>query len=214
MVKWSKTLQDRVKTTTVDIPYLGASALCPIAALKRMLATHPAHPDSPLFQIPQVDLLSPLTDSAARKHLKQVSSLLGLHRSLTFHGFCRGGGGHLGLSAWSSHSGHPGPGYLVVQLCMAIYYPSRYPVTSFSCIQIIFVLLASSPYLYWVFGPFFALSYYISVIILHVLYYIMISSPGGTAPLLNSRFMITLGDLDFDLKSHLCVIDQGIVFTP
>ena len=40
VVKWSKTLQDRVKITTVDIPYLGASALCPIAALERMLATH------------------------------------------------------------------------------------------------------------------------------------------------------------------------------
>ena len=139
-----------MKTTTVDIPYLGASALCPITALERMLATHPVHPDSRLFQIPQADLLSPVTDSAARKHLKQVSSLLGLHRSLTFHDFRRGG--HLGLSAWSSHSGYPGPGYLVIQLCMAIYYPSCCPVTSFSCIQIIFALLASSPYLYWVFG--------------------------------------------------------------
>ena len=101
VVKWSKTLQDRVKTTTVDIPYLGASALCPIAALERMLATHPAHPDSPLFQIPQADLLSPLTDSAARKHLKQVSSLLGLHRSLTFHDFRRGGGGGGALGPFS-----------------------------------------------------------------------------------------------------------------
>ena len=66
-----------------------------------MLATHPAHLDSPLFQIPQADLLSPLTDSAARKHLKQVSSLLGLHRSLTFHDF-RGGGG-----TWAFQHGVP-----------------------------------------------------------------------------------------------------------
>ena len=86
-----------MKTTTVDMPYLGASALCPIAAVERMLAAHPSHPDSPLFQIPQADLLAPLTDSAARKHLKQVSLLLGLHRSLTFHDFRRGGGGALGL---------------------------------------------------------------------------------------------------------------------
>ena len=57
VVKWSKTLQDWVTTTTVDMPYLGASALCPIAALERMLATHPSHPDSPLFQIPQADPL-------------------------------------------------------------------------------------------------------------------------------------------------------------
>ena len=46
VVKWSKTLKDRVKTTTIDIPYLGASALCPIAALKKMLATYPSHQDS------------------------------------------------------------------------------------------------------------------------------------------------------------------------
>ena len=96
-----KTLQDRVKTTTVDIPYLGGSALCPIAALERMLATHPAHPDSPLFQIPQANLWSPLTDSAARKHLKQVSSLLGLQKSLTFHDFRRGGG------TWAFQHGVP-----------------------------------------------------------------------------------------------------------
>ena len=150
VVKWSKILQDRVKTTTVDMPYLGASALCPIAALKRMLATHPSHPDSPLFQIPQADLLAPLTDSAARKHLKQVSLLLGLHRSLTFHDFRRGG--LLGFSAWSSHSGYPGPGYLDIQLCLAIHCPSSCPVTSFSCIQITLVFLASSLYLHWVFG--------------------------------------------------------------
>ena len=90
VVKSSKTLQDRVKTTTIDIPYLGASALCPIAALKQMLATYPSHQDSSLFQIPQAGSLIPLTDSAARKHLKQMSSLLGLHRSLTFHDFRRG----------------------------------------------------------------------------------------------------------------------------
>ena len=95
VVKWSKTLQDHVKTTTVDIPYLGASALCPIAALQQMMATYPSHSDSALFQILQGKTLVPLTDSAARKHLKQVPSLLGLHRSLTFHDFRRGGGGGL-----------------------------------------------------------------------------------------------------------------------
>ena len=91
VVKWSETLQDRVKTTTVDIPFLGSSALCPISALKQMLSQYPSHPDSPLFQISQAASLTPLTDSVARKHLKQVSSILGLHRSLTFHDFRRGG---------------------------------------------------------------------------------------------------------------------------
>ena len=165
------------------MPYLGASALCPIAALERMLATHPSHPDSPLFQIPQADLLAPLTDSAARKHLKQVSLLLGLHRSLTFHDFISDTTGRL-------------TGYLDIQLCLAIHCPSSCPVTGFSCIQIILVFLASSPYLYWVFGAL------LSIIISHFchnptcLYYIMTTSPGGTSPLLNSRFMICLGDLD------------------
>ena len=102
VVKWSKTLQDRIKTTTVDIPYLGASALCPIAALQQMMATYPSHSDSALFQIPQGKTLVPLTDSAARKHLKQVSSLLGLHRSLTFHDFHTGGG-----ASWAFQHGVP-----------------------------------------------------------------------------------------------------------
>ena len=64
-----------------------------MAALKQMLPAFPSHSDSPFFQIPQAGSFNPLTDSAARKHLKQVSSLLGLHSSLTFHDFRRGGGG-------------------------------------------------------------------------------------------------------------------------
>ena len=105
-MKWSKTLQDRVKITTVDIPYFGASALCPIAALQQMMGTYPSHSDSALFQIPQGKTLVPLTDSAARKHLKQVSSLLGLHRSHTFHDFRKGGGGGGGAS-WAFQHGVP-----------------------------------------------------------------------------------------------------------
>ena len=101
VVKWSKTLQDRVKTTTVDVPCLGSSALCPVTALKQMLFKYPSHSDAPLFQIPNVVSLTPLTDSTARKHLNQVSNILGLHRSLTFHDFCRGG------SFWAFQHGVP-----------------------------------------------------------------------------------------------------------
>ena len=97
IVKWSKTLKDHVKTTTINIPLLGASALCPVAALKQMPATYPSHKDSALFQIPQGLALKPLTDSAARKHLNHVSVLLGLPRSLTFHDFRRGG------ASWAFH---------------------------------------------------------------------------------------------------------------
>ena len=49
LIKWSKTFQDRVKTTTIDIPSLGASQLCPVTALSHMLATYPSDQDSPLF---------------------------------------------------------------------------------------------------------------------------------------------------------------------
>ena len=91
LVKLSKTLQDRVKTTTINISYLGASALCPVAALSAMLAKFPSSVDSPLFQILQRQHLRPITDSTARKHLKSVSALLGLARTLIFHDFRRGG---------------------------------------------------------------------------------------------------------------------------
>ena len=37
VVKWSKTIQDRVSTATVVIPYLSNSPLCPVAAIKLML---------------------------------------------------------------------------------------------------------------------------------------------------------------------------------
>ena len=36
VVKWTKTLQDRCKVASVSIPNLGASPLCPVAALKDM----------------------------------------------------------------------------------------------------------------------------------------------------------------------------------
>ena len=51
LIKWSKTYQDRVKTTTIDIPFLGASQLCPVTALSQMLAAYPSHQDCPLFQL-------------------------------------------------------------------------------------------------------------------------------------------------------------------
>ena len=91
VIKWSKTFQDRVKTTTLYIPFLGCSALCPVTPLSAMLTTLPTNVDSPLFQVPHGQAFKPLTDSAARKHLKSVSAWLGLSRFLTFHDFCRGG---------------------------------------------------------------------------------------------------------------------------
>ena len=101
VLKWSKTFQDRVKTTTVNIPSLGASALCPVKALRQMLACIPSSQDAPLFQIPHGHSYKPLTDSAARKHLKTISTLLALPRPLTFHDFRRGG------ASWAFSRGVP-----------------------------------------------------------------------------------------------------------
>ena len=75
LVKWSKTLQDHVKTTTVDIPTLGDSALCPVKAFRKMLSIFPSTPDSPLFMLSNAHTYKPLTDSPARKRIRKVSTL-------------------------------------------------------------------------------------------------------------------------------------------
>ena len=101
VVKWSKTLQDRCKMTSVSLPNLGASPLCPIAALKDMSKFNAIDNDKPLFQICQHFVFVPLTDSYARKHLKKVSQLLKLPNPITFHDFRRGG------ATWAFRHGVP-----------------------------------------------------------------------------------------------------------
>ena len=73
VVKWTKTLQDHCKVASVSLPNLGASVLCPIAALKVMLNSKSkySNKDAPLFQIRQHSVTAPLTDSYAHKHLKK-----------------------------------------------------------------------------------------------------------------------------------------------
>ena len=91
VVKWTKTLQDFCKVTSVSLPNLGVSPLCPISALKDMTIFISTSCDQPLFQIFHQGLMVPLTDSYARKHLKQVSHMLKLPKPITFHDFRRGG---------------------------------------------------------------------------------------------------------------------------
>ena len=86
-----KTLQNRRDVVTISLPDLQASHLCPVSALKAMFQIFPGSDNSPVFVIPRNRGLVPLTDSVARKHLKDVSGSLGLNPSLTFHDFCRGG---------------------------------------------------------------------------------------------------------------------------
>ena len=101
VVKWSKTLQDRKKTATISIPNLGNSELCPINALLNMFQKIPGHKNSPLFLLKKKTCITPLTDSVARKHLKQVSQALGLLPPLTFHCFRRAG------ATWAFQHGVP-----------------------------------------------------------------------------------------------------------
>ena len=52
-VKWSKTMQNRRETSTISIPMLGKSALCPIAALQQMFIRIPASKKFSTFCIPK-----------------------------------------------------------------------------------------------------------------------------------------------------------------
>ena len=114
-----------------------------------MLAAYPSDQDSPLFQLHHGQVARPLTDSTARKHLKYVSSLLGLSRSLTFHDFRRGGP----IQTWGSSSGDPSSRNMVLQLCLEIHHTTPLPPFSGSYhLYVSPLLLTSSPYLYWVFG--------------------------------------------------------------
>ena len=101
VVKWSKTLQDRAKVATISISALGQSKLCPWRALKDMFNHIALDQDFPLFQVPSRDGVIPLTDSVARKHLKDVSRLLGFPKTFTFHDFRRGG------ATWAFRHGVP-----------------------------------------------------------------------------------------------------------
>ena len=101
IVKWSKTIQDRKETTTISLPLLGSSPLCPVAALKFMYQVIPASKNSPLFLIHSCGQQVPLADSAARKHLKSISTMLNVSPHLTFHSFRRS------ATTWAFHNGVP-----------------------------------------------------------------------------------------------------------
>ena len=101
VIKWSKTMQNRKDFTTVSLPDLAGSNLSPIMALRTMFATFKGTDNSPVFLIPRNKGLVPLTDSVARKHLKDISKALSLSKVLTFHDFRRGG------AAWAFSQGVP-----------------------------------------------------------------------------------------------------------
>ena len=96
---------------------LGASELCPVKALRNMLAWTFTFPDQPLFQVSTSRGCFTLIDSMSRKHLNKVSTLLGTAKHFTFYDFRRGGPlGH--FLNWSCGA-FPGPGHLVLHLSSA-----------------------------------------------------------------------------------------------
>ena len=101
LIKWSKTIQDRKSITTIPLPHLGSSPLCPILAITAMIQEMPAHSNDPLFIIKNLHRTQPLTDSLARKHLKNTSQFLHIIPSLTFHAFRRAG------ASWAFNHGVP-----------------------------------------------------------------------------------------------------------
>ena len=101
IIKWSKTMQDRKETSTISIPALGDSPLCPIAALQKMFHDIPAPSNSPLFLCRHQQKLVTLADSAARKHLKMISKLLNVSPPLTFHSFRKS------ATTWAFQNGVP-----------------------------------------------------------------------------------------------------------
>ena len=95
-----KTMQDRPRVASISIPALGSSIICPLAALTCMIHAQ-ALSDDPLFQITTRRGRTPLTDSVARKRLKQVSIMLNTPKILTFHDFRRAG------ATWAFRRGVP-----------------------------------------------------------------------------------------------------------
>ena len=88
LIKWFKTNQSRIQGTTKQVLFLHTSPLCPVIALKAMLAVVPGSANDPLFSISGGDSVHPLTDTMVTKHLKRVLTLLNLHHcGYTFYTF-------------------------------------------------------------------------------------------------------------------------------
>ena len=151
VVKWSKTMQDRAKVTTISLSSLSQSQLCSWKALKAMLASRSLDQDLPMFQVPLSVRDVPLTDSVARKHLKNISRLLAFQKPFTFHDFRRG------VATWAFRHGVPFQDIqaLVFFMCLEIYIFFG----GFSCGCLFLCLVFNVTTLYWVPGDLeFALS--------------------------------------------------------
>ena len=92
LVKWSKTMQSKNTVKIVKIPSLGKNPICPVQAIKNLLAITPGSQNSPLFQYKNSGVWIPMTHSQVRAHFKILLKKLNMHQSsLTFHAFQRSG---------------------------------------------------------------------------------------------------------------------------
>ena len=86
----------------LKIPSLGASPLCPVAALRTLLKSSPKGKNLPLFQIQCFGKWVPLTDTRLRKQLSNSIRFLKLQdKNITFHSFRRSG------ATWAFNSNIP-----------------------------------------------------------------------------------------------------------
>ena len=92
ILKWSKTLQKQSQFATVQLPSLGSSPLCPLAAVQIIASRLPLPSNSPMFAIPQGPGVIPLTQSKVRRFLALILNSLQIDPSShSFHSFRRSG---------------------------------------------------------------------------------------------------------------------------
>ena len=91
LLKWTKTLQDSSAHHFVQLPALNNPILCPVSALKELLASRPLLPTSPLFVHPHPPHY-PVIDTTIRDALRKVLDNIGVpQQGHGFHAFRRSG---------------------------------------------------------------------------------------------------------------------------
>ena len=83
-MKWTKTLQDRKAHHMVQLPAINNMYLCPVRALRALMASRPLPPSAPLFAVaypPHHQII----DTHIRDALKQILTHLSI--PLSGHGF-------------------------------------------------------------------------------------------------------------------------------
>ena len=91
LLKWAKTLQDRVGHHVIQIPSLDHSLLYPVLALKNLLNSSPVPPSAPLFAANSPPF-HPIIDTHIRDALRAIVRSLNLDPvEYGFHAFRRSG---------------------------------------------------------------------------------------------------------------------------